>query len=357
MSRLTLAVDAMGGDAGPSVVVPATLRYLGDNPDVGVIVFGERRQLDACLARHQPEAIPRFQVEYAAQSVADDEVPSAALRNKKKSSLWAALAAVAERRADACVSGGNTGAMMAMAIKLLGVESLVDRPAICTPLPGINGSCYALDMGANVDCTPVQLHQFARMGSVLAQRSSADRKPSIALLNVGTEKTKGNKLVKQAAELISKDASLSYAGFVEPDRLFSGAVEADVVVCDGFVGNVMLKVSEGIAETIIAALKTEIQKSLSSQLGFILAKKSFEDFKKWFDYSNYGGSPLLGVNGGVIISHGRSSAKAIKNALRAAHELFQQKVVENLEHNLKESPDLHTVGKKHGLFDKVFKKD
>ncbi len=319
MSRLTLAVDAMGGDAGPSVVVPATLRYLGDNPDVGVIVFGERRQLDACLARHQPEAISRFQVEYAAQSVADDEVPSAALRNKKKSSLWAALAAVAERRADACVSGGNTGAMMAMAIKLLGVESLVDRPAICTPLPGVNGCCYALDMGANVDCTPVQLHQFARMGSVLAQRSSADRKPSIALLNVGTEKTKGNKLVKQAAELISKDASLSYAGFVEPDRLFSGAVEADVVVCDGFVGNMTLKAAEGLARRMIQRMLEVLDEPGGAEPQWL---QTAQVIRSEFEPAGFNGAVLVGLRHVVVKSHGSADENgfywALENAAMAA---------------------------------------
>jgi glycerol-3-phosphate acyltransferase PlsX len=196
--------------------------------------------------------------------------------------------------------------------------------------------------------------QFALMGSVYAQCLLGTENPRVGVLSNGEEDSKGTKLTRESSALL-KDSTLNYIGYVEGKEVFKGDV--DVVVCDGFVGNVLLKVSEGVAETIVAALKNEIQKSISSQLGYILAKKSFDDFRKWFDYANYGGSPLLGVNGGVIISHGRSNAKAIKNAIRVASELVEQKVLAHLADHLKESHDLHTVGKKHGIFDKVFGKD
>ena len=295
-----------------------------------------------------------IEIRHSSEIITMEESPLNLIRKKKDSSIRIAFDLVKTGEAQAVVTAGNSGAALTASLFVLDSLKGIDRPAIATIMPTLKGSVIVIDSGANNICKPFNLVQFALMGSVYAQSLMETYKPRIGVLSNGEEDSKGTKLTREANALL-KDSTLNYIGYVEGKEVFKGDV--DIVVCDGFVGNVMLKVSEGIAETIIAALKTEIQKSLSSQLGFMLAKKSFEDFKKWFDYSNYGGSPLLGVNGGVIISHGRSSAKAIKNAIRAAHELVQQRVVENLEHNLKESHDLNTVGKKHGIFDKVFKKE
>jgi glycerol-3-phosphate acyltransferase PlsX len=192
------------------------------------------------------------------------------------------------------------------------------------------------------------------MASVYVKCLLNNTEPRIGVLSNGEEDSKGTKLTRETNSLL-KESSFNYIGYVEGKDIFNG--EVDIVVCDGFVGNILLKVTEGLAESIIPALTREIQKSISSQLGYILAKKSFNDFKKWFDYSNYGGAPLLGVNGGVIIGHGRSSAKAIKNAIKAAYDFVDQKVIKHLEEDLIESHDLNTVGKKHHLFEKVFKKE
>ena len=352
INNTKISLDAMGGDFAPQTTVEGAVLAAQEYNIPSILVGNESLLLDE-LSQYDYANLP-IEIKHASEIITMDESPLNLIRKKKDSSIRIAFDLVKTGEAKAVVTAGNSGAALTASLFVLDSIKGIDRPAIATIMPTLKGSVIVIDSGANNICKPFNLVQFALMGSVYGQSLMGLQKPRVGVLSNGEEDSKGTKLTREANVLL-KDSSLNYIGYVEGKEVFKGDV--DIVVCDGFVGNVMLKVSEGIAETIIAALKTEIQKSLSSQLGFILAKKSFVDFKKWFDYSNYGGSPLLGVNGGVIISHGRSSAKAIKNAIRAAHELFQQKVVENLEHNLKESQDLHTVGKKHGLFDKVFKKD
>ena len=349
---IKISVDAMGGDFAPQTTVEGAI-LAAQEFNIPSILVGNESLLMEELSRYDYESLP-IEIRHSSEIITMEESPLNLIRKKKDSSIRIAFDLVKTGDAQAVVTAGNSGAALTASLFVLDSLKGIDRPAIATIMPTLKGSVIVIDSGANNICKPFNLVQFALMGSVYAQSLMETHKPRIGVLSNGEEDSKGTKLTREANALL-KDSTLNYIGYVEGKEVFKGDV--DIVVCDGFVGNVMLKVSEGIAETIIAALKTEIQKSLSSQLGFMLAKKSFEDFKKWFDYSNYGGSPLLGVNGGVIISHGRSSSKAIKNAIRAAHELVQQRVVENLEHNLKESHDLNTVGKKHGLFDKVFKKD
>ncbi len=349
---IKISLDAMGGDFAPQTTVEGAV-LAAQEFGIPSILVGNESLLMEELSRYDYENLP-IEIRHSSEIITMEESPLNLIRKKKDSSIRIAFDLVKTGEAQAVVTAGNSGAALTASLFVLDSLKGIDRPAIATIMPTLKGSVIVIDAGANNICKPFNLVQFALMGSVYAQSLMDTHNPRIGVLSNGEEDSKGTKLTREANALL-KDSTLNYIGYVEGKEVFKGDV--DIVVCDGFVGNVMLKVSEGIAETIIAALKTEIQKSLSSQLGFMLAKKSFEDFKKWFDYSNYGGSPLLGVNGGVIISHGRSSSKAIKNAIRAAHELVQQRVVENLEHNLKKSHDLNTVGKKHGLFDKVFKKD
>ena len=283
-----------------------------------------------------------------------DEPPLDIIRKKKDCSLRIAFDLVKSGESQAVVCAGNSGAALTASLFVLDRLKGIDRPAIANVMPTLKKSVIVIDAGANTICKPFNLVQFALMASVYGKCLLGTTGPRIGVLSNGEEDSKGTKLTREANTLL-KESALNYIGYVEGKEVFTGDV--DIVVCDGFVGNILLKVSEGLAETVIAALKNEIQKSISSQVGFMLAKKSFNDFKKWFDYSQYGGAPLLGVNGGVIISHGRSSAKAIKNAIKAAYDFVDKKVIQHLEEDLKESRDLQTLGKKHGLFEKILKKE
>lgn len=351
-AKVKISLDAMGGDFAPQTTVEGAV-LAAQEFNIHTILVGNESVLTEELAQYDHASLP-IEIRHAPEIITMDESPLNLIRKKRNSSIRIAFDLVKRGETRAVVTAGNSGAALTASLFVLDNIKGIDRPAIATIMPTLTGAVIVIDAGANTICKPFNLVQFALMGSVYGRRILGTENPRIGVLSNGEEDSKGTKLTRESNALL-KDSALNYIGYVEGKEVFKGDV--DVVVCDGFVGNVLLKVSEGIAETIIAALKNEIQKSLSSQLGFILAKKSFEDFKKWFDYANYGGSPLLGVNGGVIISHGRSNAKAIKNALRVANELVQQQVVEHLAKELTESHDLHTVGRKHGLFEKVFKKE
>jgi len=350
--RIKISLDAMGGDFAPKTTVEGAVQA-AQELNIATILVGNESVLAEELSSYDHSGLP-IEIRHAPEIITMDESPLNLIRKKRNSSIRIAFDLVKSGDAQAVVTAGNSGAALTAALFVLDNIRGIDRPAIATIMPTLTGSVIVIDAGANTICKPFNLVQFALMGSVYGQCLLGINNPRVGVLSNGEEDSKGTKLTRESSALL-KDSALNYIGYVEGKEVFKGDV--DVVVCDGFVGNVLLKVSEGIAETIIAALKNEIQKSLASQLGYILAKKSFDDFKKWFDYANYGGSPLLGVNGGVIISHGRSNAKAIKNAIRVASELVQQKVIEHLEDSLKESRDLHTVGKKHGILEKVFGKE
>jgi glycerol-3-phosphate acyltransferase PlsX len=351
-NRITVSLDAMGGDFAPKTTVEGAV-LAAQELNIATILVGNEPMLAEELSSYDHAGLP-ISIRHASEIITMDESPLNLIRKKRHSSIRVAFDLVKSGEAQAVVTAGNSGAALTASLFVLDNMKGIDRPAIATAMPTLTGSVIVIDAGANTICKPFNLVQFALMGSVYAQCLLGTENPRVGVLSNGEEDSKGTKLTRESSALL-KDSALNYIGYVEGKEVFKGDV--DVVVCDGFVGNVLLKVSEGVAETIVAALKNEIQKSISSQLGYILAKKSFDDFKKWFDYANYGGSPLLGVNGGVIISHGRSNAKAIKNAIRVASELVEQKVLEHLADHLKASHDLHTVGKKHGIFDKVFGKD
>jgi glycerol-3-phosphate acyltransferase PlsX len=256
------------------------------------------------------------------------ESPTAALRQKKDSSISRAIALVKEGKAEAAISAGNTGAMMATAKVILGTLKGVDRPAIATLFPTLNEPCALLDVGANVDCRPEHLFQFAVMGSIYVQHILAKKNPRVGLLSIGEEESKGNELTREAYKLLqnapSQGASINFMGNVEGKDIFKG--EADVIVCDGFMGNVVLKACESMAELFDVVLKEELGSKALYRLGARLCQKGLKSFMKKIDYAEHGGAPLLDVNGVTIICHGRSSVRAIKNAIRVAKELVEEKV-------------------------------
>jgi glycerol-3-phosphate acyltransferase PlsX len=322
---MKIAVDAMGGDYGPAVVVEgavAAAREFG----LGVILVGDRAAVEREVARLKADHLP-VEVRHASQVVGMAESPSLALRRKRDSSLRVAAQLVKDGEAAAFVSAGNTGAAMAIAMFVLGVLPGIDRPAIAAVLPNRRHFTVLLDVGANVDPKPWHLLQFAVMGHVYARDLLGLDHPRVGLLNVGEEAGKGNELVKEAYEQL-KDSSLNFVGNVEGRDIYNG--RCDVVVTDGFTGNVALKISESLAETLVAMLREELTRDVRSRLGAALAVPAFARFRRRVDYTEMGGAPLLGIDGAAIICHGASPVKAIKNAVRVAAEWARAGVNEHI---------------------------
>jgi glycerol-3-phosphate acyltransferase PlsX len=313
---VTVAVDAMGGDHGPAVTVPAALEFLEGAPDARIILVGLEAPLTAALAKARSSARDRVQVHAAAEVVAMDEPPADALRKKKDSSMRVAINLVKDGSAQACVSAGNTGALMAIARFVLKTLPGIDRPAIASQLPTKKGVTTALDLGANVNCTPEQLVQFAVMGSALVKAVEGIERPTVGLLNIGEEDIKGNDVVKQTAELL-KASPLNFYGNVEGDDLYKGTT--DVVVCDGFVGNVALKASEGLVVMLYDFLKGEFTRNPLTKLAALAAYPVLMAFKRRIDPRNYNGATLVGLRGVVVKSHGGADVQGFVTALRKAH--------------------------------------
>jgi glycerol-3-phosphate acyltransferase PlsX len=323
----------MGGDAGPAVNVEgavAAARELG----LGVILVGVQEEIRRHLDRHDLRGLP-IKVRHASEVVEMGESPSTALRKKKDSSIRVAVDLVRSGDADAVVSAGNTGAVMAITLVVLGPLAGVERPAIAAALPTLAGHAILLDVGANVDCKPRHLIQFAIMGNVYARQILGKARPRVGLLSIGEEETKGNELTKEAFRALEEEPGIEFIGNVEGVDVFKGY--ADVVVCDGFTGNVALKIGESVAETIMALVREEVTADLRSRAGALLLKPAFRRLQRRLDYSEVGGAPLLGVNGITIISHGRSSAKAIRNALRVAGDCVKSRVLDNIRDGIAES--------------------
>jgi glycerol-3-phosphate acyltransferase PlsX len=316
----SIALDAMSGDYGPSVVVPAALNALKEFPLLSLVLVGDTAVLEAELSLH-----------HASQVVSMDEPPSQALRGKKDSSMRLAINLVKDGNAQACVSAGNTGALMATARFVLKTLPGIDRPAIITALPTIRGHSHVLDLGANVDSSAEHLYQFAVMGSVLTQAVDAIERPSVGLLNIGEEEIKGNEQVKEAAGLLAK-SSLNYAGFVEGDDIYKGAV--DVVVCDGFIGNVALKTSEGVAKMITHYMRQEFKRNLLTRLAGLIALPVLKSFRAKIDPRAYNGASLVGLRGIVIKSHGSADVFSFTNAIREAVLEVKKNVPERIHEQL-----------------------
>jgi glycerol-3-phosphate acyltransferase PlsX len=333
---VTIALDAMGGDFGPDVVVPAALRALEEHGDLNVILVGDEAVLRNALQRHKAATHGRVRIYHASQKVEMDETPSHALRNKKDSSMRVAIDLVKNGVAGACVSAGNTGALMATARFVLKMLPGIDRPAICTALPTMTSHTWMLDLGANVDCNAEHLLQFALMGSVLAGAVDNNPQPRIGLLNIGEEEIKGNEQVKEAARLLAQ-SPLNYSGYAEGDDIYKG--NFDVVVCDGFVGNISLKSSEGVARMIAHFIRQEFTRNLLTKLAAMIAMPVLRSFREKIDPRRYNGASLLGLKGIVIKSHGSadvlSYANAIKVAIVEARESVPERISARLQTFLK----------------------
>ncbi len=312
---LKIAIDAMGGDHGPQVVIPAAISALEKHPDIELVLVGDEATLQAALAQQTPENQARLQIHHASQIVAMDESPQTALRSKKDSSMRVAINLVKEGVAAACVSAGNTGALMATARFVLKTLPGIERPAIVTALPTMKGHTYVLDLGANVDSSAEHLVQFALMGSVLAELVDGKKQPSVGLLNIGAEEIKGSERVKEAARLLGQ-TDLNYIGFVEGDGLYKG--EVDVLVCDGFVGNVLLKASEGVAHMIRHYLRNSFKRNLFTKAAALVAYPVLKHFRKELDPRAYNGANFIGLQGIVIKSHGGADSFAFANAINIA---------------------------------------
>jgi len=316
--KTVLAVDAMGGDYGPAVTVPACLDFLAAHPGAQLLLVGLAEPLAKELTRHRATDDPRITVVPASQVVGMDEDVRSAIRTKKDSSLRLAIDAVKDGRAQACVSAGNTGALMGTAKFVLKTLPGIDRPAICAVLPTRKGQVYALDLGANADCTPEHLLQFAIMGATLVAAVEGRERPTVGLLNIGSEEFKGNEVVKKAGELLRK-SHLNFHGNVEGDDIYKGTT--DVVVCDGFAGNVALKTSEGLAKMLGDFLKEEYTRSIFTRIAAAVSYPVIKRFRRRVDHRRYNGAAFLGLRGVVVKSHGSADRFAFATALaRAASE-------------------------------------
>ena len=328
---VTVAIDCMGGDHGAHVTVPAVLQQLSRDPELAFILVGRQSDIEEELKRARAAPTPRLRVRYTSEVVSMDEQPASALRGKKDSSMRVAIDLVKQGEAQACVSAGNTGALMAISRFVLKTLPGIDRPAIATILPTLKGHTYVLDLGANVDCTAEHLLQFAIMGSELVSSIEGRPQPTIGLLNVGEEEIKGNETVKRAAELL-RASDLNFHGNVEGDDIYKGTT--DVVVCDGFVGNVALKTSEGLAQMLATYLRQEFNRNLLTKLAGLVAWPVIAHFKRRVDHRRYNGATLIGLRGVVIKSHGSADVFAFGFAIERAVEEARTGVLRHIEERM-----------------------
>lgn len=328
---MRIALDAMGGDYAPTEIVAGAVEA-AKNSKLDIVLVGEETLLTAELKKYPP--LSNISIYHATQTIHMDEEPTAALRKKKDASIVVATKLVRDKYADAVVSAGSTGAQMVSSLMVLGRIKGIKRPAIATVFPTLKGGKLLLDVGANASCKPINLVQFAVMGSIYAERILNIDNPKVALLNIGKEETKGNPLVQETFQMLKKE-KLNFIGNIEPREVPYG--EADVIVCDGFVGNVVLKFAEGLAGALFSLIKDEINKNLARKIGGALVLPGLKEIKKSMDYAEYGGAPLLGVEGVSIICHGSSKAKAIKNAIFVAEKC----VANNFVKEVSEAIPLH----------------
>jgi len=328
---MPIAVDAMGGDHAPAAVVAGAVRAARED-GADLILVGDREAVERELAAAAgPQA--RIEVVHAEEVVGMEESPIAPIRKKRRSSIRVCGELVKEGRAEAMVSAGNTGAAMIVAKMVVGTVPGVDRPALAAVLPSVTGRTVLLDVGANVDTKPVQLREFAVMGHFYAQEVLGNEFPRVGLLSIGEEEGKGDDLTKEVFQVM-KTTGLNFVGNVEGRDVFAGTV--DVVVCDGFVGNAILKSAESLADFIRGTLRQELGRSLRTRLGYLMARPAFTALAERIDYSEYGAAPLLGVDGGCFIGHGRSNARAIQSAIRRAQEFVRADVAAKIRDKVAE---------------------
>ncbi len=328
-----MAIDCMGGDHGPHVTVPSAVKYLRDDPEVDIILVGIPGVIEAELRALNIPLSPRMRLHAASEVVGMDESPALALRNKKDSSMRVAINLVKSGEAEACISAGNTGALLATSRFVLKTIQGIDRPALAVVLPTIKGHTYVLDLGANVNCTAEHLLQFGMMGATLVSSVENKKDPSIGLLNIGEEDIKGNEVVKQAAELL-RDSGLNFYGNIEGDDIYKGTT--DVVVCDGFVGNVALKTSEGVAQMLATFLRQEFKRNIFTRFAGLVALPVIDAFKRRVDHREYNGASLLGLRGIVIKSHGSADKHAFCTAIKRGAEEVRGGMLRHISEHLAE---------------------
>lgn len=320
-----VAVDAMGGDYAPRAVVEGVVNAVNKS-DVSVSLVGFKDKIQQELSRFKFDA-RRIEIVHADEVVEMHESPAVAIRKKKNSSISIGINLLKEKKADAFFSAGNTGGVVCAATLNLGLLETIERPGIAIVMPNLTGVSLIIDAGANINPKPLHLLQYGIMGSAYFEQILGKKNPSVGLLNIGEEESKGTDFVKETYQLL-EHSPVNFIGNIEGKDIFSG--HCDVIVCDGFIGNVTLKVAESMAETLTFFLKQELSSTIWGKIGFFLAKQSFRNFKKKIDYSEYGGAPLLGVDGVVIIGHGRSSAKAVMNAISFAKEEVERNINQNI---------------------------
>ena len=319
MSEYIIALDAMGGDQAPDAIVAGAVAALRRFADIRVLLAGPKARLEALLWDAE-DVMDRVEILEADDVIGMHESPMMAVRKKVNSSMVQAMLAVREKRAGAVVSAGNTGALLAGGMLRIGRIPGIERPALAPIIPGAKKPFLLIDAGANVDCQPKYLEQFGLMGSVYMKSVMGVQRPAVGLVNIGAEEEKGNKLTKETFQLMSRQTSYYFAGNAEARDIPTG--DFDVVVADGFDGNIILKYTEGIVSAMMSMLKANLKASKVSKLGAALARPAFRKFKRSMDYNAYGGAPLLGVEGAVIKAHGASGEQAIMNALRQAREML-----------------------------------
>ncbi len=328
---VTIAVDAMGGDHAPKSEVEGAIRA-ARSLGVRIVLTGKEDILRKELAQHEGSADLPIEIQHASEVVTMEDSAAKAVRTKRDSSIRVAARLVHNGAAQGMVSAGNTGAVMATAKMVQGMIPGVDRPALASAFPTLKGKpVVVVDVGANVDCSPRMLAQFAVMGEIYSRVIFHTERPRVGLLSIGEEEHKGNELTRAATPLL-KSLPINFIGNVEGGDIYTGDI--DVIVCDGFIGNVALKVSEGLVDMISKMLRESLEATITRKIGYVLSRTAFQDFKKRVDYSEYGGAPLLGVKGVCIIAHGRSNANAIKNAIRVAKEFAGGQANERIETEL-----------------------
>ena len=328
---VTLAIDSMGGDHGPSVTVPAALNYMRGDRDTRIVLVGRPEAIEPHVGTAFAEFGERLRIQRASEVVGMDEPPAQAMRSKKDSSMRVAVDLVKSGEAQAAVSAGNTGALMAISRFVLKTLPGIDRPAICSTLPTLRGQTHVLDLGANVDCSPEHLLQFGIMGAMLVAAVEHNERPSVGLLNIGEEDIKGNDTVKQAAVLL-RNSGLNFYGNVEGNDIYKGTV--DVVVCDGFVGNVALKTSEGLAQMMATFLREQFSRNWMTKLAAVFAMSALKGFKHKVDSRRYNGAALLGLRGVVVKSHGSADAFAFERAIMRAAEAARNRLIERISERM-----------------------
>ena len=330
MEPVKIAVDAMGGDHAPGIVIQGVVDYIRENSrndDYRIILVGKEKEIQKELKKYKNFRQDRIEIVDALEEISMKEHFLSYWRKREETSIKKAIDLVRNEKAKAMVSAGNTGAVMAMAKTILGSMKNIDRPALAIMIPTLKGNSLLVDVGANTDSKPHNLVQFALMGKVYLESIYGIENPRIALMNIGEEEVKGNELTKTTHNLL-KQMEINFIGNVEGRDVYLG--EADLIVTDGFTGNVALKISEGVVDVMLSMLKREIMSNIFSKIGFFFLGKSLKRIKKKLDYAEYGGALLLGVNGIVIIGHGGSNAKAIKNAISLSYKFVSEKVLEKI---------------------------